>query len=69
MIYHKSVAEVRKKSTDLSAKMKPENFDHVEAKVKVHFKKKPVDDTPEALKPKNLKYLEKQNDAQKVKRV
>ena len=58
MIYHKSVAEVRRSSADMSEKMKPENFDHVESKVKVHFKHKPIDDTPEALKPKNLRYLE-----------
>jgi hypothetical protein len=55
MIFHKSVAEVRRSSADLSEKMKPDNFTHVESKVKVHFQKKPIDNTPESLKPKNLR--------------
>ena len=33
MIYHRSVAEVRRNSADLSEKMKPGNFDHVESKI------------------------------------
>lgn len=58
MIYHKSVAEVRRNSCDLSEKMKPSSINHVESKIQVHFKQRPIDDTPEGLKPKNLRYLE-----------
>ena len=58
MIYHRSVAEVRRNSADITEKMKPENFEHVESKVQVHFKKRPADDTPDCLKPKNMRHLE-----------
>ena len=57
MIYHKSVAEVRKGSAELRERMKPENYEHIESKVQVHFKKR-VDETPECLKAENLKYLD-----------
>ena len=38
--------------------MKPENINQVESKIQYHFKERPIDDTPESLKPKNLRYLD-----------
>jgi hypothetical protein len=63
LLYHMSVAEVRRNSCDLSQKMKPSSFDHVESKIQVHFKQRPIDDTPESLKPKNLRYLDAKGNA------
>jgi len=59
MIYHKSVVTVRKNSAEMSERMRPQNIDHVESKIKVHFKNRQTDDTPESLKAKNLRYLDK----------
>jgi hypothetical protein len=67
MVYHKSVAEVRRRSQDLVDKMKPDNFDHVESKIQHHFKQRHPDLTPESLKPKNLRYLDKKEEVPKPK--
>lgn len=50
MVYHKSVAEVHRRSEDIKQGMKKSKYNHVESKIKAHFKGKPVDEAPEKLR-------------------
>eukprot|EP00349_Pseudokeronopsis_sp_Brazil_P011651 CAMPEP_0202977990 /NCGR_PEP_ID=MMETSP1396-20130829/84579_1 /ASSEMBLY_ACC=CAM_ASM_000872 /TAXON_ID= /ORGANISM="Pseudokeronopsis sp., Strain Brazil" /LENGTH=76 /DNA_ID=CAMNT_0049716845 /DNA_START=275 /DNA_END=505 /DNA_ORIENTATION=+ len=48
--------------------MKPSNFTNVPSKVQINMREKRKDDTPEALKSKNLRYLEENNTKKKEKK-
>jgi len=70
LVYHKCVADVRRRSQDLKDNMKSENFSHVQSKVHVHLKQKRDDNTPEKLKAKNMRHMEEDHFKKKeVKKI